>query len=217
MKILTFITFNRLEQKVVESLLNQQDAPFFDLWFANDNPYSNLERGTYYNIQMNYEKMRQIVLREDYDYVWIVEADTEPPRDALNKLLGVDADVVSGLYALRHGEPVPNIYQSQNKTNIGTAISWYQVKAHWGEIISMSGGCMGCLLIKSHVLKNFNMICKPFDRAPDDAFMLYCHQQGFIQRAHLGVICHHIKSNGQVIIPDKDLLYRIEKGELQES
>lgn len=205
MKILCFIPYGRLEPEVIESVARQEGVEFFDIWLAHDNPYTDETKGVYKNMQFAYEKMRQIVLREGYEAVWIVESDTIPPRDALKKLLEVDAPVVSGLYALRHGEPVPNL-----RTN-GASMSWQEVKQLWGRTVETTGGCMGCLLVRKEALKDFVMIDANDLRAPDGRFMNHCRLNKFKQMGRLDVVCGHVKINGEILFPDEILGYRIER------
>jgi hypothetical protein len=171
--------------------------------FTFDNPYKDVEVRA--NIQFNYEKMRQTVLKMGYDKVWIVESDTIPPEDALQKLLEVDAPVVTGLYGLRHGEPVPNI-----KRVLGDRmLSWDELE--WGKIIECAGGCMGCLLLDRSVLENHSMWTEENNYAPDGPLMEYCRTHGFKQMARLDVICGHKKPDGDIIWPDKQQGYILER------
>lgn len=205
MKILCFIPYGRLETAVVQAITQQEGVEYFDIWFAHDNPYTDEVKGAYKNMQFAYEKMRQIVLNEGYEAVWIVEADTIPPKDALKKLLEVDAPVVSGLYALRHGTPAPNI------RNHGGAWPWEHIKRDWGKTVEVTGGCMGCLLVRKEVLKDFSMIDNNDLRAPDGRMMNYCVEKKIKQMARLDVVCGHVKINGDILYPDQYQGYRLEK------
>lgn len=205
MKLLAFIPFGRLEPETLDSVLNQIDRPHGDIWLANDNPYSFEKRGLYHNIQLAYSHMAQVAVSQEYDWVWCVEADTVPPENALDLMLQAaekhGAKVVSGLYALRHGEPVPNIHEASSRQNIGAAMSWEKVQRLWGQVIPMSGGCMGCLLIHTSVFEGFAFLDSNYDKAPDGRLMHHCNSLGIKQVAHLGVICGHIKPGGDMIVP----------------
>ena len=205
MKVLCFIPYARLESEVVNAVLAQEGVEYFDIWFANDNPWTDEVRGVYKNMQYAYEKMRQIVLREGYEAVWIVESDTVPPKDALKKLLDLNVPVASGLYVLRHGASVPNVRDG------GGSMPWAHIKKWWGQTVEITGGCMGCLLVRKEVLKDFCMVDLTDLRAPDGRFMAYCNEKRIKQVGHLGVICGHIRPNGEILIPDKDKGYRVEK------
>ena len=84
MKILVFCpTAPRIEPEVVNAIFNQKGVEYFDVMFTRDNPYCYELREAMKNVQLNYEKMRRIVLSEGYQKVWVVESDTIPPEDAL--------------------------------------------------------------------------------------------------------------------------------------
>ncbi len=211
MKLLTFSPRATIYDPriVVERILAQEKVEFFDVLFTYDNPHGSTWFGSYKNIQMNYEKMRQTALQGGYDKVWVVESDTIPPTDALSMLLEVEAPIVSGLYALRHGTPYPNLMRMGKTPNVGGAMAWKDIQDHWGETIEVSGGCMGCLLIDKNVLLDFSFNTGT-DQAPDGPFMEHCYQNKVKQMARLDVICGHVKPNGEVLWPDKDQGYRIE-------
>lgn len=205
MRILCFIPYGRLEPEVVKAVLAQEGVEYFDIWFAHDNPHSDEVNGVYKNMQLAYEKMRQIVLRDGYEAVWIVEADTVPPKDALRKLLDLNVPVASGLYALRHGVPAANI------RNGGGAWPWSLIKQHWGKVVEITGGCFGCVLIRRSALQDFSMLIPDYPRAPDMPFMNYCEAKGIKQMADISVVCGHIRPNGEVIYPDREKGYVIKR------
>jgi len=149
------------------------------------------------NVQLNYEKMRQTVLKMGYDKVWILEEDMIAPSDALMKLLQVDAPVVSGYYMLRHGEPSSNIFLNQ----VGVSNSKELKKFINTPVIEVKGGAMGCLLVDKTVLEGFSFILKT-NGAPDNEFMSYCVKNNIRQVARLDVPCGHIRADGRVLYPD---------------
>jgi len=167
--------------------------------FTRDNPYPYEGGQRFKNIQWNYEKMRRVVLERGYDHVWCVESDTIPPLDAVERLFEAEAPVVSGLYALRHGDPIPNVQRwSETLNGIGGAMSWEEVGK--GGTVRTSGGSMGCLLIERSVLEGFTFV-RDNNKAPDVPFMEYCFHLGIRQMARLDVICLHKKPNGEVLDP----------------
>jgi hypothetical protein len=157
-----------------------------------DNPHGG-PVGDYRNCQIQYEKMRKLVER-DYDKVWIVEHDMVVPEDALEKLLEIDADVVSGYYQLRHGTDRTNFY----------TVAALHVKNPSLPIFNMGGGAMGCLLVDRKVFEGFTFMLEG-PHAPDGAFMAHCRDKKFRQVARADVICGHIKPNGEVIWPPSPL------------
>jgi len=201
MRILAFCpSIIRPEKEVVNALLNQTGTEFFDIMFCKDNPHDGVWTSVYLNMQLNYEKMRQVALSQGYSKVWVVESDTIPPEDALKKLLEVNAPVVSGVYVLRHGNPLPNLVRhSTDIPTPGGLMSWEEIR-DGGKEMEISGGCMGCLLIDVDVLKGFS-----FDtgkaHAPDMDFAAYCHKEKIKQVARLDVLCGHKKPSGEILQP----------------
>lgn len=189
-----------MEAEVVNAIFNQKTTRAFDVMFTRDNPYPR-EGRSFVNIQHNYEKMRQVVLSQGYDKVWVVESDTVPPLDGLEKLLAIDAPVVGGLYALRHGTPVPNTQRwGETLRGIGGSMDWSEVKASWGKVVRTSGVCMGCVVIDRTVLWGFDFMTGKTS-PPDGPFMEYCFHNGIKQMADLSVVCQHIEPNGNVLDP----------------
>lgn len=192
MRILLFCpTIPNLRSEVVEGLLSQ--AEFTDVMFTRDNPYLSSVR---YNIQLNYEKMRLLALREGYDKVMIVENDMLIPPDAVKKLLEVPAPIVSGLYALRHGANVPNVMRV-----VGEPYSWRELKQK-PVVFEVQGGCMGCLLVDRTAL-DFSFLLTE-NQAPDIPWMRYCVGRHKMM-ARLDVQCGHVEPNGNILWP-KDFL-----------
>jgi len=208
-RVLIFCPTYRLEAETIHALVNQQGVEFVDLMFTRDNPYPNEKENYGKNVQLNYEKMRRIALEEKYDRVWIVESDIIPPLDALNKMMEIDAPVVSGLYALRQGEPRSNLWRSNTPPNIGTGMELEELRPFWGQTIPISGGCMGCLLLRPETFKDFSFITNQRG-APDIAFMQYCCQKNYQQIARLDVVCGHKKPSGEILWPDQERGWHLE-------
>lgn len=144
--------------------------------------------GSYKNLQLQYEKMRTLVLR-DYDKAWIVEHDMIVPEDALKKLLEVEADVVTGYYQLRHGADKSNIFPLNGRT--------FNTKE---TIQPVGGGAMGCVLVDKKVFEGFSFLLES-PGPPDGAFMQHCRGKRFKQIARLDVRCGHIRPDGVVLWP----------------
>ena len=179
--------------------------------FSRDNPHHVNDGHAPRNIQLNYEKMRKLVISEGYDKVFVVEEDMIIPKDALKKLLEVDAPIVSGLYSFRHGINRPNIFKSGvNESGWEGLMTWEE--ANTGETVTISGGCMGCLLVDKSALMDFSFETAE-SSAPDRPFMMHCNSHGINQVARLDVICGHQEINGTSVWPDKNNKqgYKIER------
>ena len=142
-----------------------------------------------------------MVVDEGYDKVWMVESDTIPPLDALEKLLAVDAPVVSGLYALRHGSNVPNVWRWGETLNaLGGVMSWKDVERDWGKVVRTTGGCQGCVVADRSAIEGFSFILGK-EQSPDVPWMEYCFHSGIKMMADLSVICGHKEPNGNILDP----------------
>jgi hypothetical protein len=200
MKNLIYSPIHRISNETLKALTIQEGS-YFDIFLSVDNPYTSAVRK---NIQLNYEKMRRVAVTEGYDKVFIVESDMLPEKDALKKLLEVNAQIVSGLYPLRHGSLSPNIFHP-SINGIGSQFTWEEIKYSKEYIVDISGGCMGCLLVDIEVLKGFNFEIGG-EWAPDTAFSEYCVKQGFTQKARLDVQCGHIEITGKVLYPSQFII-----------
>jgi hypothetical protein len=204
-KLLTFLpTAGRLQSGAIKCV-----SPGVDLMLTLDNPHPFLAGQVMRNIGLNYEKMRQVVLSQGYDGVWIIEEDMIPPLDALEKLSAIDADVVTGLYALRHKKHCPNLFDGKGD-GIGNLYKWPLIQERWGETLEVGGGCMGCVLVKRRAIEKFCFLTNDCN-APDVPWMEHCMAQGMKTVARLDVVCGHVMGSGDVLWPDKEQGVRIEK------
>jgi hypothetical protein len=212
-KILTFCMTHRLSERVVGALANQTGVEFFDTHFTNDNPHLYEERGQYKNMMLNWQKMERLVKFGDYDKVWMVEDDTIPPRDALKRLLESNALVVSGLYASRYEPYRPSAYKRK-----GEPFSWEELKEVWGKEIEVAGNGTGCMLIDRGVFDSYSIDMAGYESGEhgyssyqiDALFSNYCVRTGIKHIARLDVLCGHVKSNGDILWPDKEIGFKIE-------
>lgn len=207
MKVLIFCPTARIEAETIVSIFNQ-DYSRFDVLLTKDNPYEGKE--IFRNIQRNLEKMRLIALSQNYDKVLVVESDMVIPMDALSKLIETNAPIVTGLYGLRHGTPVPNIQPLGSERAAKGFLTWEDVRENWGKTIEVDGGCLGCVLIDKSVLQKYSFELGNNDTS-DVPFMRYCISKGIKQLARLDVVCGHIKLNHEIIWPDEKQGYRIER------
>lgn len=158
--------------------------------FTRDNPYRHPPMR---NIQLNYEKMRQTVLKMGYDKVFIVENDMLIPDNALKTLLSVDAPIVGGLYSLRHGSHVPNVMKTP-----GEPYRWEELRGK--TEIECQGVCMGCVVVDRSALD----FCFEIPEAKGATDMMWMRHNVGKHRtvARLDVKCGHVEPNGNVLHPD---------------
>lgn len=195
---------HRLDPRAVDALARQRGVEYFDTHFTSDNPHLGEYWGEFKNMMLNWQKMER--LAKGYDKVWMVDDDVIPPDDALQKLLEVDADVVSGLYASRHAPYDPNIIRK--KPNV--FYTWDEVKALGDKTITVEGSGAGCLLLSRSFLDRYKIDMVGYERPREVKYerMLidlllnsFCQRNGIEQKVRLDVQCGHKKANGEILWP----------------
>lgn len=122
--------------RLVQSLIPQLgDNPF--LIVAGVSPVAHARN----------EIVRQF-LTTDAEYLFMMDADTIPPGDALEKLLSVDADIATGITPiLRQGSVTSNIYMDES----GMPIPLEEAKKEAPYEVRAVGA--SCILIKRAVIE----------------------------------------------------------------
>lgn len=191
-RILVFCPTARLELETLQALTAQTYAGRLDALLTRDNPYA----APFANILYNYQKMRTVMLAGEYAAVWIIESDVIPPADALARLLADPGDTVGGVYALRHGEPQPNLYKRAQGGL--TPWTWEDVAAMTPHVVDVDGASLGCLLVRRHVLARVRFRAGGTN-ACDWAFMQDVGAVGFRQTADLSLRCGHKRPDGVIL------------------
>jgi glycosyltransferase involved in cell wall biosynthesis len=86
-----------------------------------------------------------------YDYLFAVDSDISFAPDTLQKLLGHNVDMVSGIYRQRTPEQTIEIFR-QNAVGGVDHIPWNQLNGK--GLVEVDGCGFGCVLIKSDVLRS---------------------------------------------------------------
>jgi hypothetical protein len=172
----------------------------------NPNKITGNSKQDHENTLYQYRYARQRILSGDYDYLFTVEHDMIIPEDALTKMLATDADVIYGLYLLRHFKPVLNALRSVNSRWPDASLTMFPEivkKAKAQGWIEVSGVGFGCTLIKRRVLEKLDMRRSEIGGhpCPDMPLAADCMRNGFKQICRFDVICGHIKPDGDVLIP----------------
>ena len=147
------------------------------------------------NIRDKYNHARDIVLNDDYEALFTVEADIIPPPFALNRLIQVDADIAYGLYVSRHGKhPWLTLSKvtEQVRGSKGIGETWNERDKMWGNVIETAGVGLGCTLIRREVLEAIPFRVKNEDIANDWYFAIDAKDRNFTQKHDCGVVCGHI-------------------------
>lgn len=168
----------------------------------------------YDNIIRKYNEARAIVLGNGYDGLMTVESDTIVPKDALQRLEAVGADVAYGLYVWRNGFPYWNAYtQLSEEAGLPISVDKEAAKEAWGKVIETKGVGNGCTLIRRHVLEAIEFQWSPGEFGCCDWHLAVdCQALGFVQKHDMGLVCGHIAVNPvhRILWPDPDArgLYR---------
>lgn len=143
-----------------------------------------------------HNRVRDLVLRNDFDALFLVEADIILPFDALSRLALIDTDVAYGLYCSRHGGHQWLAYSDLNeRTGKSVDRNRRWCVANWGQVIETKGVGMGCTLIHRNALEAIEFRVNG-SMADDWYFSLDCQAVGLKQKHDLGVVCGHIMHDG---------------------
>jgi len=162
--------------------------------------------GAMANVLHQYQKGRDVFLASKHDAMLMVEHDNVlPDEGAAQRLLDTDADVVYGLYLLRHGTNVINAWRYENDWNIGMPLNRYPLEmrdARKAGAWRVSGVGFGCTLIRRHVLEQiaFHGGGGLTVAAPDMPFAQDALRAGFVSICRFDVQVGHIE-NGRLLMP----------------
>ena len=206
MRTLVFCPTHRLEPETVTAIFEIRGEGV-DYLFTRDNPHDNsLDRGRA-NILYNYQKGRRAFLDGSYDQMLVIENDMIPPPDTLEKLTACNADLAYGLYCFRHGDK-PSYWQmnayryvENKRTYPDQPISLFPkaLRQAWGKVIPVSGGALGCVLIKRSVLEAIDF--RGGDTWCDHYFTLDAWRGGYDMKCDMSVTCGHIRPDGLILWP----------------
>lgn len=178
---------------------------------SDNNPYERTgdRRGDHENTLFQYQLARELTLKGGYDYLFTVEHDMIVPKDALIKLLEINAGVAYGVYRFRQNPAILNVYRAVSKKARfpDFSLDYFPEtleRARRQVITECSGLGFGCTLIKREVLEKVEI--RRFEvgghPSPDMQFAADCVRLGIVMKAHFGVSCGHIKPNGTVLWPE---------------
>ena len=87
------------------------------------------------------------------DFLFFLGEDIVPEEDTLLRLLRHDLDIVSGLYYVRHGFTLPMVYDFDEKR--GRYV--FTTKDLSKPLVEVDACGMDCMLIRTSILKEFNL------------------------------------------------------------
>lgn len=200
MRVQVFTPVYRLEPETVSSILALRwDGPL--TWvLQRDNPHDDGRL----NILHQYQTGRARFLAGDDDAMLIIESDIIPPPDALEKLAALRADVAYGVYRFRASDVI-NIFERYpgEPRNEGESLSLHPRKlrrALSAGRTACSGGGLGCVLIRRHVLKEIDFRLGEAAHC-DTYFNRDVLRAGYSQVAEMGVVCGHKREDGVILWP----------------
>jgi len=195
------------QPKSYESIMNLDTSDLeVDIFFTVSNPIDpsynmkGIETNPRwrYNIAYKMNKAREIVLNEDYDYLFNVEHDMIIPENALKKLIDyIDYNtVVGGLYRCRKIRNPKNPLCFHIKLPDGRGV-WVDDNYIEGkEKIEVYVIPFGCTLIGREVLEQVE-----FDPGIDGTFASKTDNLGIKKYIITSVICGHIDRDGIIYYP----------------
>ena len=203
MRIMVFTPYgDRLEPETVEAVLGLDYEGQTTAVFQWAQPTGDSKR----DILRQYQTGREAFLGGGYDALLVIESDIIPPPDTLKKLIALDTDCAYGVYMFRHGNPIINIahrYEGQ-AANRGEPLDLRpEILAEAIEQVQYhcTGGGLGCVLIKRHVLEAIEFRNGNGGHC-DTHFNNDVHRLGFDMWADMSVICGHKRPDGEILYPD---------------
>jgi len=207
MKILVFTPIKNLYLNTLVAI-HQMEWPDPITWVQwRDNP--DLDGRV--NVVKAYNAGRALCLA-GWDALLCIENDILPPRNTLQRLAAVEADVIYGLYCYRAPGHTWNI--SRNGAHLSAHPELARLA--WGKVGEAEGYGLGCTLIHQRVLEQIEFRLVEGDSLHCDShFADDVKAAGFRQAADLGVCCGHIVNHYRIVWPDVEQpgLYRYSFGE----
>ena len=150
---------------------------------------------THQNVLAQYVEGRKQFLESDADAMLLFEHDMTMPADAVQKLYDTKADVVYGVYLLRHGSLVLNTWEYIGSRNLGESLSLMPrvlAAARKNNEYRVCGCGFGCTLIRREIVERFEFHKGDDDQwCPDIPFALDCIHNDVVCKARFDVICDH--------------------------
>jgi len=136
-------------------------------------------------------------LEDECDYIMFIDADMLLPSNAIDNMVDMDLDIVSGLY-FQKGKPYLPVARIKNKDSQEHN---FLEEFEFGKVIKVSGAGMGCCLIKTKVFKYLEYPYFKFEwkekegemvqLAEDLYFCEKAEKAGFDTYLNTGIVCEH--------------------------
>ena len=165
--------------------------------------------GLYKPVDFARNKIVKIFMESDCTHLLMVDADTIPPEDAVQKLLDADKMIISGVTNSMIRDPRKDKFVAlpmtlKRGTKRGEELMYFSYTGKGVEEVDRVGG--SCLMIHRDVVQSMilkgPMFLSQFDAqgfmtvSEDMAFCDAAKEEGWKIYAHYDVNCLHIKENG---------------------
>lgn len=209
--VMVFTPVYRLEPETVQAIMALEwDGPL-TLVLQRDNPHQaeTARKTGVLNHLHQYQRGRETFLSGGYDAMLVIESDIIPPPDTLQRLAALEADLAYGCYVFRN-TPVVNVFEAYPRPSMNTGESLSCHPGKWDRareqgVVNCSGGGLGCVLIKRHVIEQTPFRIFNADISPvhcDSYFTSDCWQAGYDMQADTAVLCGHKREDGVILRPE---------------
>ena len=143
----------------------------------------------------------QKCLDEDWDRLWIVEADVEVPKHALVRLFSGGGDIDLGIYPNHRSDELrmmAGFFQEHPDRVKPLVRSVFGVDQLRGKVFSgMVWAGIGCALIRRRVFERLHFVYSEHEfrrkvGVHDQLFLFEAQLRGFLVLLHGGVFCGHL-------------------------
>ncbi len=151
-------------------------------------------------VVLGHNTLREYALKEDYDYLLVLDQDIIPSKDVIENLIKHNKDAVSALYFGHH------VLSSGENKPMPFAWTFIEKKDHWGrvgylteyevesgELIEIAFSGMGCVLLSRNALEKVKFRYDLSIEAWDDRWLGYdLSLNGLKFYLDTSVICRHM-------------------------
>lgn len=151
-------------------------------------------------------KIRDYFLREGYDYLFFIDTDIVAPKDAIEKLLAADKEIISGVALCNiniDGENivVPQIYK-KNEENDDSVITFNHSELFPENVLEIGACGLDIVLLKRDVVEKIKFE-RVEDASEDIGFCIKAKEKGYKIYGHTGVLCRHYMEEGSLFVDPK--------------
>ena len=156
-----------------------------------------VEQGTVIDLSRN--QLVKRALADDCDYIMMIDADMVLPVNAIDDLIDMNLDIVSGLYFAK-GKPYYPV--ARIKKDKDDELHHMLEEFEFGKVMKVAGAGMGCCLIKAKVFKDIkypyfkfewkeDQYGEPYQMAEDLYFCENAGKAGYDIYLNTGIVCGH--------------------------